>query len=181
MRKLSAVLCAAMLFASAGLYSADRVGVGIAWGVGYAQFDDSRLSAVSQVIDLKFKLDTNLSVGILVEQASIAFDDGSLGVSADWTSTLGGLGIVFDVTKWSAIGLYAGKADGGVPGLEQTVPFYDFLVSVDLLEADGAKITYHVSVDLKYRFVPLEEIGLPTGDLTNMNCMEAILKVGVLF
>ena len=181
MRKLSALLCAAMLFASAGLYSADRIGLGIAWGVGFSQYDDDRLSAVSQVIDLKFKMDANISLGILVEQSSIAFDDGLLGVSADWVSTLGGLGIVFDVNKWSAIGLYAGKADGGIPGFEQTAPFYDFVFSVDLLEADGAKITYFVTVDLKYRFVPTEEINLPTGTIENLNCMKAVVKVGVLF
>ena len=181
MRSTLFAALAFLMLAGSSLYAAEPVpaGIGLKWGVGYAQFDDSRLTAVNQIVEISFKIDTAVSLVISHEQASVAFDDRN-GVSFDTTADLTGLGIMCDVNKMVKAGIAIGKCNDSDFGI--TSPYADVAAEVSLLEGKGEKIGYSLAVGLKYRFIETGNIGTPTGpDIENMNCTLISLKLGVMF
>jgi len=182
MRYLAAA--AAILFAGAALKAAPNLaGIGLSWGVGYQQFDDSRLVGSSQILNIEFKMDKALVLFVHTEQQSVAFDDN--GANSDGRIIYNGIGLKYKPSDLVTAGIGLGKADINFNNgaIEETDPYAEIVLGVDLLSGAGEKIAYNLGLTLEYRMVEWQDQVIAGGGRVtqNLNGAQVALGLGVTF
>ncbi|MFH1378573.1 MAG: hypothetical protein ABIH86_07460 [Planctomycetota bacterium] len=179
------VLLVLSLFSGARLAAAPIIGIGMEWGVGYELFQDSRMIGTSQIINLNFYVRNDLTLFVVLEEQNVELDDD--GNDVDFKISYNGIGLSYE-TSWARAGLTVGKGDIRYPfwfAAEETSLFVDIFGSVYLIKEDGKKISYHVSIALKYRFFQIEDLTMANfpinSDVESGNGAVAALLIGVEF